>query len=179
MRRRMWGRNPKTVSTDATVGTVRIDRKVWDVLRELHQRLPHVEFLVVLYGRRLGSAEFTVEEFYVPPQTVTAASVEPDMRDVPECMAGFEQVGTYHSHVNMSVFASGTDLRYLTSSFPITLVGNNDGEVAGFVAEDANVFGDNYRLVARLEVHVERPKELLEAAMTAATRIKVKKGGFK
>lgn len=63
-----------------------------------------------------GEAEFTIDEFYLLPQEVTGGSIDfkgEDLSELIERLAKENKIqnlrGSWHSHVNMSVFYSTTD----------------------------------------------------------------------
>jgi hypothetical protein len=105
----------------AITPSILIDYRMWETFLNATKEFS-TEWIALLIGKldkdSKGNPAYVIEKFYLPPQTASGAHV-----DVPTGVKPRPNtIGAIHSHVNMGVFFSGTDIAH--SNWPVEIVIN-------------------------------------------------------
>lgn len=104
----------------AKVPDIYFNNRQWDVLMHCTEEYD-TEWIALLLGELTeieGKPIYQIKDFYFPPQTASGTHVDVPIEVRPK--AG--TIGAIHSHVNMGVFFSGTDVAH--SNWPVEIVIN-------------------------------------------------------
>jgi proteasome lid subunit RPN8/RPN11 len=108
----------------AKVPEIFFNNRQWDILMHCTEEYD-TEWIALLFGSLEsveGKPTYVIRDFYFPPQTASGTHV-----DVPvEVRPKPGVIGAIHSHVNMGVFFSGTDVAH--SNWPVEIVINRERE---------------------------------------------------
>jgi hypothetical protein len=106
---------------------------LWRVIRAMCRQFPHDEWQLLLTGElRPGTRECVCNGYYVPKQRVGGAVVQNTDFITAEVIAERSIVAGIHSHVNMPVQPSGTDIKdSVMSLIDYHVIVNNRHELNG------------------------------------------------
>lgn len=108
----------------AKVPEVFFNHRQWDILLKCTEEYDTEWIALLIGGLEVveGKPTYVIKDFYFPPQTASGAHVDVPVEVRPK--AGV--IGAIHSHVNMAVFFSGTDIAH--SNWPVEVVINRRKE---------------------------------------------------
>ena len=123
---------------------ITVDAKTYQRVTYLLDQKYDKEFTAFCHAEKRADGEYHIFDAFFPKQINTGTTTECDSIDVIELMKeGFDiskGAGHMHSHVNMGVFASGTDKndileRAKDSGFNAAIIMNKKGEIFGHIAD--------------------------------------------
>lgn len=112
-------------------GCVYFKENVAKVVRSLTAKVKE-EFQLYLIGKKVAKDDIVVEDYYIPKQIITPASVE--HRDIIDAhvVRDMKIVALLHSHGTMQTFFSPTDFKTIAAScVEYHIITNNKGEFTG------------------------------------------------
>lgn len=149
----------KCPETEKIRKTLRIEKKAENQIKTLLNKYPNLEWMAAIKGKTQNETS-TIKEIKIFEQKVTGATVELTDKGNEDMNKEPEVIGWIHSHNNMGVFTSGTDLSTANWN-KITLVVNNKGEM---IAKEQTKLpcGNNALTEMKIELETNEKDEQIE-----------------